>query len=171
MDESVENAYFNWLVSKVLRLENSSPSLTFYNLFRTLHTTEYVWLVSGDDNRVEDGLELRLDFLTEANIGYDPDEAKLEPCSVFEMLIAFSNHAEFTTDTPARGWFWVFLTNLGLAEYCDAAFRKDEAQTIIDEFVWRRTTMFPLTNQSRGYLNVQVWYQFCTYLAEEHGLL
>ncbi len=56
----------------MIHVEVPTPSLTYWKLFRTLYSTEFVWLLSGDDNRAEDGLELREEFLLESNIPDDP---------------------------------------------------------------------------------------------------
>ena len=77
MTELLEDPYFEWLCAQVIRQE-TTPSLTYERLLATLHATEFVWLVSGDDNRAEDGVELR-----------DPTERGHMPCSVLQMLIAF----------------------------------------------------------------------------------
>ncbi len=93
MTEPLENLYFNWLCAKVIHVENPTPSLTYWKLFRELHNFEYVWLISGDDNRAEDGLELRTEFLMEVNLPDDPVWSGVG-CSVFEMLIAFSRKCQ-----------------------------------------------------------------------------
>ena len=99
--EPIEEVYFNWLYSKVAYMPNPTPSLTFYTLFRDLHSTEFVWLISGDDNRAQDGLDLRREFFRESLIHQDPAWNDIG-CSVLEMLIAFSRKAEFETDLDAR---------------------------------------------------------------------
>ena len=117
-DESLEEVYFNWLYSKVASVDIPTPSLTWLKLLRILHSTEFVWLLSGDDNRAEDGVELRQEFLNQSHL--QASESWFEiPCSVLEMLIAFSRRASFQTDDLPRDWFWVFLDNLGLGEMSD----------------------------------------------------
>jgi hypothetical protein len=174
MNEPLENLYFNWLCTKVNRLENPTPSLRYTKLFRILHQTEFVWLVSGDDNRVADGVELRDDFLIESGLPEDPNFMD-EGCSVLEMLIAFSKRAEFATDEPYLGWFWEFIDNLGLRGYCDALFdSQQEITDILYAFVWRQYNsrghgggLFPLDEVIRDQTELEVWYQFCDYLADQ----
>ena len=121
MDEPIEDIYFNWLYSKVASVEVPTPSLTYWNLLRELHATEFVWLISGDDNRAADGVELRKEFHRMIQLELDQDLPwMMLGCSVLEMLIAFSRRASFQTDMPEREWFWIFLEHLGLADLNDA---------------------------------------------------
>jgi len=176
--ESIESTYFNWLYAKVLHVENPTPSLTFWNLMRELHNTEFVWLISGDDNRAEDGLDLRHEFVREANINSDR-EWSLLGCSVLEMLIAFSRRTPFETDRSPRDWFWSFLENLGLSEFNDA--NAPPYYPVIAEilyvFVWRtyepdgRGGLFPIINTRNDQRKIELWYQFSEYLVElERGV-
>lgn len=173
MPEPLEHAYFNWLCAKVNRLENSTPSLRYDLLFRMLHNTEFVWLVVGDDNRAEDGIELRRDFLTVS--GYEDDQNWMSVgCSVFEMLIAFSKRAEFATDISFVDWFWEFIENLGLKEFCNANLHSyDQVSDILYTFVWRQYNfsgdggLFPLRGATHDQTDVEIWYQFCEYLADQ----
>lgn len=176
MDEPLENLYFNWLCAKVMYLENSTPSLSYWRLLRLLHRTEYAWLISGDDNRAEDGLELREEFLLESRFEDEP-EWRMQPCSLLEMLIAFSRRAAFSTDTNAVDWFWEFIENLGLKECNDASrFSEDEIGEILYRLIWReydlngRGGLFPIQNPRRDQKNVEIWYQFCEYLADQNRM-
>lgn len=172
MDEPIEETYFNWLYSKVASVAVPTPSLTYYTLMRDLHSTEFVWILVGDDNRAEDGLDLRKEFLREAQLGQEPAWLNI-PCSVLEMLIAFARKAAFQTDQNLRTWFWVFLDNLGLAQLTDARSRVTErVYEIMNEFVWRTYApngqggLFPIKNPSHDQREIQIWYQFCEYLVD-----
>ncbi len=173
MNEPFENLYFTWLCAKVTHIENPTPSLTYWNLFRKLYNMEYVWLVSGDDNRAQDGIELREYFLRESGLDMDPS-FEILGCSVFEMLIAFSRRAEFNAGRTPEFWFWKFLENLGLNEVNDASdFSPEEIDEILYGFVWRsyddhgRGGLFPLDKPFEDQRKVEVWYQFCQWLVDQ----
>lgn len=172
--EPLEHLYFNWLCAKVIYIRNQTPSTTYWKLLKTLHQTEFAWLMSGDDNRAEDGLELRREFLLAADIPDHQDWRRNPPCSVLEMLIAFSRRTEFQTATPARDWFWEFIENLGLRYSDDGSeMTPGEIQDILDPFIWRtydyngRGGMFPLERPHRDQRRVEIWYQFCDYLMDQ----
>lgn len=172
MNEPLENVYFNWLCAKVIRVDVPTPSLTYWKLFRVLHSTEYVWLVSGDDNRAEDGLELRLEFLLESGIS-DDSHWRDVGCSCLEMLIAFARRARFNAGETVPFWFWRFMENLQLADANDASeISPEEIEEILSNFVWRSYDnygvggLFPMNNPPKDQREVEVWYQFCEYLVD-----
>lgn len=173
MDEPIEDAYFNWLYSKVASVDVPTPSLTHYKLLRELHSIEFVWLVRGDDNRAEEGLDVRREFLRQSRMDCDPTWIEIG-CSVLEMLIAFARRAEFQTDVSARDWFWIFMTNLGLNELNDSHRHiRLHIQETVERLVWRTYDpsghggLFPLNHAQHDQRKVEIWYQFCEYLIEQ----
>jgi hypothetical protein len=178
MTEPLDNLYFNWLCAKVLWIEVPTPSLKFDKLFRILYNTEFVWLIPGDDDRAEDGVELRQHFLDASLIASEHHTWTHLSCSVFEMLLAFSQRCEFATDVAFLEWFWEFIRNLGLSTFNDATY--DEDWTKVDEilynFVWRQYDyngqggICPLEISHRDQTEVEVWYQFCDYLVDQNRM-
>lgn len=177
MDAELEERYFNWLYNKVVLEQVPSPNCRYLSLFRKLHTTEFVWYISGDDNRAEYGKELRRSFSYETRTPIT-DAWVDEPASVLEVLIAFADIAEFETDEPRSQWFWIFLENLGLSGFNDAAYYDlfDDAHIdeILHKFINRTYDrngnggLFPLRHADRDQRKVEIWYQFCAYIAERH---
>lgn len=171
----VEMGYLDWLYSKVALTSRSTPTTQHYNLMRMLHLTEFVWQISGDDNRAEDGRDLRREYelLTRA-----PDCIDDEECSVLEMFVALCFDIEFQTDIPAREWFWEFMENLGLAGFNDGAYPGDDVvREILDRFVWRQYSYngqggaFPIRKPRHDQRKVEIWYQFWEYLKDQDRLL
>ena len=172
MPEPLENHYFNWLCHKVCDITARSPSLKYVNLFRELHSIEFTWIILGDDNRVQDGLDLRTEFIHESLL--EPDEVWLsQGCSVFEMLIAFSRHAAFQTDDEPSEWFWIMLDNLCLSEFNDS--RRHNVSLIrgiVERLVWRTYEpsgeggLFPLERAEADQRQIEIWYQFSAYVFE-----
>lgn len=171
MNESLEAMYFDWLYAKVML--SDSPAESYSRLIQKLHNTEFVWLVSGDDNRAEDGLDLRVDFLTAAGLNPDLISDFQFGCSVLEMMIAFSIRAEFQTDIRPSQWFWEFISNLGLSGFYDDRFNESKVEEDLHNFVWRTYGysgaggMFPLTHAETDQRKIEIWYQFCAYLLEK----
>lgn len=173
--EPIESEYFNWLIAKIKKRPTSwtTPTTAYWKLMRELQNTEFVWIVSMDDNRAEDGLELRREFVRETRVDTDPDWMHIG-CSVLEMMIAFARRAEFATDRSIRDWFWEFLRNLGLEEFNDASgFDPREVSEILDRFIWRTYDyygvggMFPMHDAQHDQRKVEIWYQFCEYLISQ----
>lgn len=172
--EPIENEYFNWLCAKVL----NGTTRSYYTLLGILYSTEFIWVqnVPGDKNRLEDGLELRQDFLREAFLKRD-SVWEGQPCSVFEVLLAFANRASFQTDIPVRDWFWKFMANLHLDQFRQVT---DSDIPIIDfilnTFIWRTYDeygnggLFPLSQTHNDQRELELWFQFFEY-TYDRGLL
>jgi hypothetical protein len=177
MNERLENMYFDWLCAKVILVQRPTPSNTYDVLLKTLHNTEFVWLLSGDDNRAEDGKELRREFLIVGDFPDDVEWRTLYPCSVLEMLIAFSRRAEFNSEISAKDWFWEMLENLSLKDVNDASeVSPYEIEDVLEHFMWRRYTpdgdggLFPLNDPREDQTQVEIWQQFCDYLVDKNRL-
>ena len=173
MKEPLDEQYLTWLYSRIGSTKVTNPTRTYWSLFKQLYQKEFVWLVPNDDNRVEDGRDLRYAFLEEAGLKHvDPNWMGLG-CSVLEMLIALSERMAFEADGQARTWFWHLLDNIGLGGYTDA--KQDCAEDIedvVDRVIWRnyepdgRGGLFPLENPASDQREVEIWYQLCAYLLE-----
>jgi hypothetical protein len=164
MEKPFEELYFNWLYTKVASVDNPTPSLTYWTLMRDLHSTEFVWLVSGDDNRAEEGIELRKEFIREAYLDEELPWMHI-PCSVLEMLVAFSRVAAFETGDSPRDWFWRFLTNLDLDHLTDAESNiSRRVADRLEHLVWRTFRhdglggMFPIRSTPNDQRTVEIWY-------------
>jgi hypothetical protein len=57
MTRLAEPGYFEWLCGQIEIVGKAKR--TYDGLFGMLYATEFEWTVSGDDNRVQDGLDLR----------------------------------------------------------------------------------------------------------------
>jgi hypothetical protein len=166
--EPLDDAYFRWLCAKVLKHHDRM----YHDLLLIMYKTEFVWLVSGDQHREADGVELRYDFRMDTNTEKD-DIWEAQPCSVLELFIAFANRASFQNDEPVKTWFWRFMENLMLDQFrqvsdSDVPIIED----IIDTFIWRtydshgRGGMFPMTQTNNDQRTIELWYQFFEYLDE-----
>lgn len=171
-DEPLEDLYFDWLCARVM-LPHSVKYVNYNGLLQVLHRTEFVWVVSGDDNRAEDGIELRSDFLRETHFYQDPMWLDV-PCSMLEMLIALAYRAAFQTRISTENWFWKFIENLNLNEF--RRISEDDIQMIqeiVNTFIWRNYQangsggLFPLHSPPRDQRKVEIWYQFGDYVEDQ----
>lgn len=168
-----EQAYFEWLYSRVASRSNPNPQRTYWLLLEEMHNKKFSWFVSNDDNRVGDGLELRYEFLN------GPLESG-DHCSFLEMLIALSRRVAFESmnDDPME-WFWHLVNNLGLRELNDEALIDRDlthyVRNTLDIVVERRYDkdghggLFPLDRPEKDQRKVELWYQMSSYLLEGKG--
>lgn len=171
MNDSFYDGYLSFLENKV---EFFTDSGTHNRLFEKLHSIPYTPHLPDDENREQDGIDLRDEYYSE-NDGLFIDT----PCSFLEFLIALSIRSGFiyspvSTDYT-RELFWRYLENLGLRSLTDDAYlpNGDEIVEKAVNMVVNRTyapsglgNIFPLDNPQQDQRNVEVWYQMNQYLRE-----
>lgn len=143
---------------------------------RQMYVKEYTWFVPNDDNRVQDGKDLRDEFLATQGID-EVDRGWYDlGCSMLEMLIALSRRLSFEADQKTAGeWFGILLQNIGL-DRCNDKRMTVEMEQHIDEVmqcvIYRQYSptgeggLFPLRNPQHDQREVEVWYQMSAYLIE-----
>lgn len=177
--EPLDELYLRWLYSKVSSPRVKDPSRTWWYLLRQLYTTEFVWIVSNDGNRCEEGVDLRQEFIKQTEIVKKTDIIVDENwmdlgCSVLEMLVALSRRCSFENDGTPSGWFWQLINNLGLGEYNDASnYDPADVDEKLTRFIWRRYRpdgeggLFPLKHSVIDQRKVEIWYQLQSYLLDD----
>src|SRR4029077_5304027 len=130
MKNQVEQRYFEWLISQI----DIRGTRTFYELFEMLFIIEFVWTVPHDDNRLQDGLDLRTEFLNGQKIHWD------KGATVLERLIALSRRLAFTAGGRAEDWAWQLLANLRLTKMTDPLTENKarKVTNILETLIWRQ---------------------------------
>jgi hypothetical protein len=175
MSRLLDDEYLEWLYSQIGSVKTKDKSKTYWSLANQLFRKEFVWFVPNDDNRVEDGRDLRYEFLdTEQLTGVDRDWIHLG-CSMLELLIGVARRLSFEADGTVRMWFWRIIENLDLQHYNDSVYTPDKQKHIdevLDQVIWRTYTssgdggLFPLQYAGHDQREVEIWYQLCAYLLE-----
>jgi len=169
MKNQVEKKYFEWLISQI----NIQGTRTFYDLFEMLFTIEFVWTVPHDDNRLQDGLDLRTEFVNE-----HPHTRRRthwdKGATVLEVIIALSRRLAFTAGGRAEDWAWQLIKNLRLNKMTDP-FTENKARRvnrILENLIWRQYRedglggFFPLNWPDKDQTQVEIWYQMQKYVNE-----
>lgn len=175
MNEPLDERYFSWLYSQVASVKTRGLHRTYWSLLRQLHSKEFVWFIPNDDNRVEDGRDLRYEFLEDNDIGdVDPWWLGLG-CSMFELLIGLARRLSFEAEGEPRVWFWHLIEQMDLEQYNDKAYDTRSEQVIdeaCDTVIWRTYKrngeggLFPLRRPREDQREVELWYQLNAYLLE-----
>ena len=100
-------------------------------------------MIPNDDNRGEDGINLRYYYSTEVNPGCNLDG--LGPCRCLEMLIALAKRVEDELygsiyNKTMEVLFWEMMENLGLSWYNDKRWYDSPdfpVDTILDRWLTR----------------------------------
>jgi len=168
--------YFKFLYNIIMTKKRDS----YHFLMQQLYQTDFVSIVPNDDNRAQDGIELRNRFLDKGGILAFIDD---RPCSILEMLIGLSFRMEdILLDEAfamsASECFWLFLKNLDLDYIDDHMFLHHEVELEIEEKLnilndreYERNGkggLFPLNKPKRDQRKIEVWYQMSDYLLENY---
>lgn len=173
MKKPLDELYFEWLYGQVGEVDSRDPTTQYWKLLKILYEKEFVWIVANDDNRAEDGRELRIDFERELGIKVTDPGWKRMSCSFLELLIGLARRLAFETDGQPAFWFWHLINNLGLSRFRDGRrIPADKVDDILETVIWRnyepdgRGGLFPLQHPTEDQRDVELWYQLCSYLLE-----
>lgn len=166
----IDRDYFEWLCDIVCR-NRFARGISYRDLLAHLHRIKFVYSIPKDENRAEDGIDLRYRFAHA-----DADRYLRGPCSVLEMLIALSIRCEETImDDPAKGdrtgqWFWGMITNLGLGSMTDDRYDERFVTECVDRFMYReyepdgKGGLFRIKGTDEDLRCIEIWHQLCHYL-------
>lgn len=179
MNAKLDEEYFKWLYSQVRSPKHQNPSMSYWSLSRQLYQKEFVWIIPNDDNRLEDGKELRYEFLDISGLKDSRGMWSGLGCSMLELIIALSRRLSFMDmyEGDPSNWFWHILDNVGLRQYNDQVYsleddRSFEIDEILDRIIWRtyeydgRGGFFPLEEPRKDQTGVELWYQLNSYIME-----
>lgn len=173
---NIRQEYYIWMCERIAVTKRRH----YKRLLNFLHGTPFTWTNEYDENREEDGLELRVMFGRDR--GYDINHIielmSDDPCSMLEMMVALSirceEHIMFDPDFGDRTykWFWFMIESSGLIWLRDDNFSTSEATVIVRKILNREYGpcgeggLFRLKNCDIDLRGVEIWYQLCWYLEE-----
>jgi hypothetical protein len=166
MTRLAEPGYFEWLCGQIEIVGKAKR--TYDGLFGMLYATEFEWTVSGDDNRVQDGLDLRGYFS-----GGRPYRFP-EFVTVLEVLIGLSRQLAFIAGGEAPAWAWQLIENIGFADCSDPlTFAKGvHIKENLANLVHRQYGpdgsggFFPLQDPREDQAQIEIWKQLHSYVNE-----
>ena len=170
----IEYDYFSWMYSLVCG-DRFPPGVSFTKLLSYLHSVEFVYDIPRDENRAEDGIDLRYRFALAYDVIENADDYLGGPCSVLEMIIALAFKIEETMDDPRMGdrmpqWFWNMIVSLGLGSMNDERYDEDHVRKVIMIFLNReyepngKGGLFTVRGCREDLSSMEIWRQMCLYL-------
>lgn len=177
MSAPLDELYFQWLYGQVADPQIQEKNLTYWNVLRILFTTEFAWVdaVVNDENRIGDGKALRTEFVRSQGWNVtDVDSEWIETgCSMLEVMVGLARRLEFIADGTPHYWFWVLMSNIGLAGFNDKRrFRKEYVVDVLDRVIFRNYQptglggFFPLQNPMEDQRDIELWAQMNEYVQE-----
>jgi hypothetical protein len=148
-----------------------------------LHGINYIPIMKIDENRGNDGLQLRVDFM---NIhGAYGSSTNRGPCTMLEFLVALASKMNFLVgeeDDPRRTewYFWRLIRNLGLRKLTDENWDLRHGEFFVEDAVDRVLNrhyesdgsggLFPLNCPFQDQRQVEIWNQMHAWLCENADL-
>lgn len=178
MQEQLHDRYFNWISSLIDYPELKDPIMFYNDVLIHLLNTEFTWTIALDENRADDGIELRYRFGFENGIGDAIIHNQLDtrPCSVLEMMVALALRCEDdlmqgTEERHVERWFWIMMDNLGLGEDTYEFYDPVKTDNVVNTFLNRQYSpdgsfggIFIIPNCVHDLRTVDIWYQMMWYL-------
>ena len=173
---SIDEKYFAWLYSQICDTRTRDLRDSYWHLAEQLYCKEFVWFVPNDDNRNEEGIELRKEFIEQEEVPYPGDPWVYMSCSMLELLIGLSRRLSFLDEKPVNDWFWELIDNAGLYYANDFVYDFDveeDVDSTLDRIIWRLYNsdgdggLFPLKHPNEDQRTVELWYQMSAYLSEK----
>lgn len=177
----ITTEYFNWLTSIVCE-QRFANGVSFDKLLSQLHDIEFRYIIPKDENRAEDGVDLRYRFALTYGHEHEVDQVLYYldyvggSCSVLEMMIALAIRCEENImDDPRLGdrrsqWFWDMVVNLGLGGMTDDRYDDAYVDEVVSRFLDREYKpngeggLFTINNCKYDLRDVEIWYQLNWYL-------
>ena len=128
--------YFHWLLKFIGN--GFCRKNSYYELLEYLFNTEYFWSIPMDENRAEDGIDLRHRFVMECEEDQEASYVYLSgPASVLEVLIALSIKMEYiargSIDIGKAGqWFWGMIKCLSIFDCYDGNFDEKKVEYFLE---------------------------------------
>ncbi|MBQ7647119.1 MAG: hypothetical protein IJS94_07610 [Clostridia bacterium] len=164
--------YFEWLCDLVCQGRYSKNRVRYSELLKALSEKEFFYFVPMDENRKEDGINLRYRFENETGLTACPE---LLSCTVFEMMAALSLRCEedmLDRSNAASLIFWDMIESLGLLDMEDGYFDQIAFNRIISILLRRdyepsgKGGLFTIRKKGKDMRLAEIWYQLCWYLNE-----
>lgn len=175
----LEERYFYWLYNKVCSIREKNPEENFLGMLEVMYGVPFEWYVPNDDNRAEDGIDLRYEYLDEESSGTETFLSS--DCSMLEMFIGMARRISFELGLATDICFWVLMENLNLTgkQFSDAFFSDAEANIVHDAMITINSRtydydgtggLFPIFDPREDQRKVELWYQMSAFLTERYEL-
>ena len=174
----IRKEYFKWMCEVIYSTKRQS----YTRLLKYLYNVEFTYTISLDENRAEDGIDLRQRFVYESGTLYSNYEVQKsmgnDPCNMLEMLVALSVRCEehimeeIELGDRTSQWFWTMLDNSNLSSLTNNVFTLQKADHILNNVLNRNYSahgeggFFYVENPKKDLREVELWFQLCWYLDE-----
>lgn len=173
---SIQEAYFYWLYEQVFDPQPDDRE-NYFTVCGIMHQVIFRDMVPHDSNRIAEAAGLRNGFVKFAGSVGPVEQAELMSpnASVFEVLVALTDRAQFIVPLGRKTWFRVFIEKLELYKWNDlycgrrSTFPIERAIHIFNNREYQPNGLggiFPLRYPKEDQRGVELWYQMGAYMTE-----
>lgn len=171
--QELRDDYLHWLEPQLK--DDYSQGKSYWGLVNLMFDTPFTWVIPLDENRVGDGMDLRIEFAREVRIRPRAMDI-FGPGSFLEVLIGLSRRLAFDAGGQDPEWCWVLMTNLELHWLPDPLTppkqrRAEEIMRVAMERTYSPDGtggFFPLTRPDGDQTRIEIWYQMSQFIEELH---
>lgn len=180
MKNQIRNDYANWLIG--LAYTWCFQHGSYKKLMEYLYFHDFVSAYANDDNRIQDGIEMRFRFtesFTQTNYTYhDVYKYLTHNCNILEVMIALAQRCEdHIMGDPDAGdqsgvWFWGMITNMHLEGMTDDNFDISLVERRVTGMLnhnYKKNGdggLFSVRNPNIDMRTAEIWYQMNWHLGE-----
>lgn len=170
----IRENYYNWLCRQIAPAGPIHSERRYEYLLRWLYSRPFRFILSMDQNRSVDGINLRYAYAAEMHIPQAQVAVELDnvDCSMLEMMVALDRRCVLMEyELPGENFgkfFWTMIQNLGLY----GPFDPEEAELAVSRVENRDYApdglggLFWLQHPRADLRGVDIWYQAMWYIAE-----
>ena len=179
---NLNELYFKWLCS--MAFPDELVRNKYFNVLNLLYNTPFEYILSLDENRKRDGIDLRYHFSYACKIPFDivSNTFDKENCSMLEMMIALSRRCDedimfdFKYGDRTHQWFAIMFRNLGLDQCDDSVWDINlyyQIKDVLHRCMYREYNnngsnggLFISPYSNYDFRNMQLWDQMCLCMNE-----
>ena len=167
--------YFNWLCEN-LNIDAIPGVFKYKTLITDLFKVAFKPYFGLDNDRVKDAMRLRELFCEYAKC--DISLFQTDPITIFEVMVALAIRGEVhIMSNPDHGdrtakWFYKMLSSLGLLQYTDDEYRREEVLDILSRFLNHeyepngKGGLFECEHPQKDMRTLDIWQQMCFWFDE-----
>jgi len=174
MIRSEHDRYLEWLERQVVPQHGWREGKHYTSLLHHLHQREFEWMIANDDNRIQDGFDLRHEAFDEMHLFPSAPLSTLGPVSMLEVLVALGRKMAFQVSGHPGSCTWRLINNMGLGKMSGiiGPIRASRIEEACDRVIYRTYQsdgvggLFPLEYPRQDQRKVELWYQMQYYVQE-----
>ena len=171
ISKCIKEDYYSFLINKVY----SHNPLGYEKLLSLLFDTPFIPIMDMDNNRAEDGENMRYLYSIDQYQVYprrfiNSALNELGECNMLELMIGLAERVAVHIIGDTKDLFWEMVYSLGLSRYNNNNYDEASVRYILDRFMAREYgpdgngSLFYIKGYKGDMRKLEIWYQVFAYL-------